>query len=249
MLVHGTPSWSYLWRNVAPKLAPHFTVYVFDLLGYGNSKAGTGAEVSIRVHAEVLAKLLEEWRLEDPAIAGHDIGGASALRAHLVLGIRVRRIALLDAVVLAPWVTPTTRHVQAHLDAYRTMPPHIFEQVTATHLRTAVHGDLGEEALAAYQAPWEGAEGQAAYLQKVAYFNEADTREFEPLLRTIAVPVRIIWGEKDTWIDPGIAVRLRDLIPTAELTLVPGAGHFLTEDAPDEVTAALVEFFGADGGR
>lgn len=244
VLVHGTPSWSYLWRNVVPALSSTFAVYVFDLLGYGDSPARDDAEVSIPVHARVLAELVERWGLDAPAAAGHDIGGATVLRAHLVEGIAFRAIALVDAVVLAPWVTPTTQHVQQHLDAYRTMPTHIFEQITATHLRTAVSRPMDADTLAAYQRPWAGAEGQAAYLQKVANFDEAHTTAFESLLATISVPVRIIWGDEDAWLDPSVGDRVRDMISGAELTLIHGAGHFAMEDAPAEVGEALLEFFG-----
>ena len=45
VLVHGTPSWSYLWRRVAPILAARFTVHLFDLLGYGDSESREGLDV------------------------------------------------------------------------------------------------------------------------------------------------------------------------------------------------------------
>jgi len=100
VLVHGTPSRSLLWRNVAPTLAERFTVYVFDLLGFGQSERHEDQEVSVRVHGEVLAELAGAWGLDAPALIGHDIGGAAVLRAHLLEGTAARRIALVDAVVL-----------------------------------------------------------------------------------------------------------------------------------------------------
>jgi len=245
VLVHGTPSWSYLWRNVAPELAREFTVYALDLPGYGDSPAPADGVASIATHATVLVELLEEWGLEEPAVAGHDIGGAIVLRAHLLHERRFRRLALIDAVVLAPWVTPTTRHIQANLDVYRTMPNHIFEQITAAHLRTAVRRDFDPEAFAAYQGRWQGVDGQAAYLQKVAHFEEQDTREFEPLLGSIGVPVLVLWGAEDAWLDPSLAHRVGDLIPGSEVRLIPGAGHFSLEDAPAEIRQALLHFFRA----
>ncbi|MBA3951665.1 MAG: alpha/beta fold hydrolase, partial [Rubrobacter sp.] len=75
VLVHGTPSRSYIWRNVAPALAERFTVYVFDLLGYGDSEPKT-RDVSIAAQSRLLTELIGRWGLEAPAIAGHDIGGA-----------------------------------------------------------------------------------------------------------------------------------------------------------------------------
>jgi pimeloyl-ACP methyl ester carboxylesterase len=62
-------------------------------------------------------------------------------------------------------------------------------------------------------------------------------------------PVRIIWGEKDAWLDPSFARRLRDLLPNSDLQLIPGAGHLAMEDSPDEVArtlkGTLEEFFRA----
>lgn len=245
VLVHGTPSWSYLWRNVAPTLGQDFTVYLLDLPGYGDSPPPAEGDVSIATHALALVELLDHLGLEAPAIAGHDIGGAIVLRAHLLHGRSFRKISLLDAVALAPWITPTTRHIQAHLDVYRTMPSHIFDEVTAAHLRTAVRGELDEDAFAAYHGQWRRAGGQAAYLQKVAGFDEEHTRELEPLLATIRVPVLVVWGADDAWLDPALAHRLGDLIPGAAVRVIEGAGHFAMEDAPAEVARSLLEFFGS----
>jgi len=252
VLVHGTPSWSYLWRNVVPALAREFTVYVLDLPGYGDSPAPVDGDVSIASHATTLVDLLELWGLEAPSAAGHDIGGAILLRAHLLHQRSFRRLALIDAVVLAPWITPTTRHIQAHLDAYGTMPNHIFDRVAAAHLRTAIHGPFDEEAFAAYHGRWEGATGQTAYLGKVARFDEEHTRQFEPLLKTIQVPVLVVWGSDDQWLDPALAGRLGTLIPGSAVRLIADAGHFVMEDAPTEVTQTLLGFFrasvpGSDG--
>ena len=247
VLVHGTPSRSYLWRNVAPALADRFTVYMFDLLGYGDSEPKT-QDVSIAAQSRLLTELIGRWELEAPTIAGHDIGGAIVLRSHLLDGVPYGRIALIDAVVFRPWITPTTRHVQAHLDAYRTMPTHIYERIVAAHIGTAVHRPMDEETFAAYFDRWRGEGGQAAYLQKVAQFDEGHTDEFEPLLGSMRTPVRIIWGERDAWLDPAFARRLQELLPNSGLTLIPEAGHFVMEDAPEEVARELSDFFAADSG-
>jgi pimeloyl-ACP methyl ester carboxylesterase len=142
ILVHGTPSRSYIWRDVALRLADRFTLHVFDLLGFGQSERTEGLDFSISGQSRVLAELVEAWKLERPSVAGHDIGGAIALRTHLLEGVSFGCIALLDSVVLRPWITPTTRHVKAHLDVYQTMPTRTFEAVVASHLRTATYRPL-----------------------------------------------------------------------------------------------------------
>jgi pimeloyl-ACP methyl ester carboxylesterase len=68
----------------------------------------------------------------------------------------------------------------------------------------------------------------------------------EPLFGTIGVPVQVVWGEEDGWLDPSQAKLLTQKIPTAEMHLVPDAGHFVMEDAPAEVAEVLVGFFSGD---
>lgn len=243
VLVHGTPSWSFLWRRVVGELAAEHTVYVWDLPGYGDSVLDHGAP-SVAVHARALADLVDRWDIGRPALVGHDIGGATVLRAHLVHDVPADRIALLDAAVLSPWVTPVATHMQQHPDAYRIMPHHIFGEIMASHLRTTTHNRLPGPVVAAYLDRYTGADGQRRYLDKVEHFTEDDTRDVVARLDRIRVPVRVIWGERDQWLEPATASRIADLIPGAEVELIPDAGHFVTEDAPDAVAASLLRFLG-----
>src|SRR5947208_3190843 len=86
VLVHGTPSRGLVWRTVARELSATHTVVVFDLLGFGDSERRVDQDVSLKAHGEVLAELVEQLRLDRPAAVGHDIGGATVLRAHLLHG-------------------------------------------------------------------------------------------------------------------------------------------------------------------
>jgi pimeloyl-ACP methyl ester carboxylesterase len=109
VLVHGTPWSSWTWRRVAPRLAERFSVYVFDLLGFGASDQRRGQDVSLAGHGARLAALLEHWQLDRPALVAHDIGGATALRAHLIHHRSVAALVLIDVVALAPWGSPFYR--------------------------------------------------------------------------------------------------------------------------------------------
>ena len=243
VLIHGTPSSSYLWRGVAEGLSGRREVYVYDLLGYGASEKREGQDVSIAAQTELLVELLGHWGLESPCVVGHDIGGAIVLRAHLLRGVQYRRLALLDAVAIAPWITPLSRHVKKYLEAYQTMPQHAYRQILATHLRTAIRKEMSDEALAPYLAPWLGDEGQAAYFRQVSQFDERHTDEAESLYGSVDVSTLVLWGEEDGWLNPSFGERLREAIPGSRLRTIPQAGHFLTEDAPDSVAESLARFF------
>ena len=219
---------------------------MYDLLGYGESEKGEGQDVSIPAQARLLGELVEAWGVEEPAIAGHDIGGGIVFRAHLLEGVRFSRIAVLDAVMLIPWLSrpmSTTWHVRAHPEAYRSMPDHLFAAFLSAYLGETNSG-IGGEAFGAYLAPWRGEGGRRA-LQ----FEERHTEEVGPRLGSVEVAVLVVCGEKDGWLDPSQAPRLRDQIPGSRLEIVPRAGHFVQEDASDEVAEVLKGFFSGDVAR
>jgi pimeloyl-ACP methyl ester carboxylesterase len=247
VLVHGTPSRSCIWREVVPVLAEGHTVYVYDLLGFGASERGEGQDVSIAAQGRGLAELTEVWGLDEPRVAGHDIGGGIALRTHLSEGVPFECISLLDAVVLTPWGTPSLRHVKEHLGAYRTMPNEVFEAYVAARLRQATKRPMDEWVFEAYLSQWRGVAGQAAYLRKDEALLERDTAELEPRLNSIGAPVQVVWGEEDSWLDPSQGKLLAEKIPNAEMHLVSNAGHFVMEDAPGKVAEVLSSFFSGDG--
>jgi pimeloyl-ACP methyl ester carboxylesterase len=243
VLVHGTPSRSVLWRDVAPVLAEHFAVHVFDLLGFGQSERHEHQEVSIRVQGEVLAELVAAWRLGAPALVGHDIGGPAVLRAHLLEGVAASHIALIDANVLRPWIiTANTVHLRAHPDAYRTMPTHIFREIAAAQLRTATFAPMSPAVFAAYFDQWEGQQGQELWIRKVLSFDEQDTADFEPMLEQLQTPTRILWGAHDTWLSPDYGAAIEARLPAADRIVIPDAGHFCPEDQPAAFAEALDEF-------
>src|SRR5215208_3148131 len=248
VLVHGTPVRSYLWRNIVPALAESHSVYAYDLLGYGESEKGEGQDVSIPVQARLLGELAEGWGLDAPAIAGQDIGGGIVLRAHLLERVGFSRIAVLDAVVLTPWLSEpksSTWHVREYAEAYETMPDHLFAAFFSAYLGET-NSNLDQETFKAYVAPWQGEEGRRAFVRQALQFEEWHTGEIEPQLDSIEVPVLVAWGEEDGWLDPSQAPRLQQEIPGSKLKFISRAGHFVQEDTPEEVAEVLVGFFSGD---
>jgi pimeloyl-ACP methyl ester carboxylesterase len=175
-------------------------------------------------------------------VVGHDIGGATALYAHLIEGVSVGKIALIDAVVLSPWITPRTRQMQREIDSYRALPDDNLEALIRDHLKSATSRPLDADTFDELFGQWKGAEGQALYLRNLACFDEDDTEEFEPLLPSISVPALILWGEEDAWLPVTTSERIASLIPNARRVVLPSAGHFSMLDEPAAVARELSRF-------
>jgi pimeloyl-ACP methyl ester carboxylesterase len=242
VLVHGTPSWSYLWREVAPRLAKKFQVFVYDLAGYGHSEQRDGQDVRLRTHARVLAELLRHWGLDNAHLIGHDFGGATVMGAHLVEGVPVRSITVVDAVVLNPWGTAYARLVKGQPDVFAALPDYVHLAMVAAHLHTAIHKRTTREDLEPYLAPWASPEGQRAYVRTFEQFDHDYTAQLETLYPTLRIPVQVVWGENDRWLYASVGRRLHEMVPGSQLDIIPDAGHFLMEDAPGAF-ANVVEAF------
>lgn len=242
VLLHGTPFSSYVWHDIAPALAVRHTVHVWDMVGYGASEKRDGQDVSLGFQGSLFADLLEHWGLDSPAVVAHDFGGAVALRAHLLHGRAYDRLALVDAVTHGPWGTGLFRLARDHEQVFASLPSEVHEGLARGYIGTASHRGLADATLAAYVAPWLGADGQAALYRQMAQGDQRWTDELEPRYAEVAVPTLVCWGTDDTWLPPERGERLAAAIPGAELHWLDGAGHLAQEDAPAQLTARLVEF-------
>ncbi len=242
VLVHGFPSNSYIWRNVAPALAREHRVFVYDLPGQGQSERRDGMDVGDGLQARVLRDLLFHWHLKRPAMVLHDIGCSYGMMAYYFEGCRYGRVALISAAMMLPCVSAATQHAQRYLEAYRTMPVNLYELIVRARIASTTYKPMSDAAAAAYMRPWLGTEGQALWFNRVAQLSDDSIARLEARLGPLDVPVRIIWGKQDTWIPVDQAARLQRYIGNADVRLIEDAGHFLMEDAPEEVTRYLLQF-------
>lgn len=244
VLIHGTPFSSYVWRKIARELARTRQVFLFDLLGYGQSEQRDGQDVSLGVQNELLAALLEHWRLRQPDVIAHDFGGATALRAHFLNGCEYRRLLLLDAVAVRPWGSPFVQHVRQHEAAFAGMPDYLQRAVLRAYIRTAVARPMTDEELEPYLAPWLGPVGQPAFYRQIAQMDLRYTDEVQDRHGEIRCPVTILWGTGDAWIPLDQGRELANMIAGSIFEEIPGAGHLIQEEAPEAIVAAALRFLG-----
>lgn len=233
VVCHGTPWSSFVWRSIVDALHHDRCVYVWDMVGYGQSDK-SDRDVSLASQGELFAALIEHWGLDAPAVVAHDYGGAVALRGHLLHGVAVESFALIDVVALRPWGSPFFRLVAEHAAVFAALPANLHEALLREYISGASAVGLRPDVMDALVSPWLG-EGQAAFYRQIAQADERFTDEIEPLYRDIAVPTMIVWGTDDTWIPPDRAQRLQQAIPNSVVHYIEGAGHLVQEDQPDEL--------------
>jgi pimeloyl-ACP methyl ester carboxylesterase len=236
---HGTPWSSALWEPFAQSLSAEYSVYLWDMPGYGRSSKDASHGVSLDVQGELLADLLAHWNLNQPHLIVHDIGGAVALRAHLLHGATYASLALVDVVALAPWGSDFFRLVRDNAAVFDALPPAIHEGLLRAYITGAAHRELTPRHLQLLVDPWLGRAGQSAFYRQIAQADQAYTDTIEPLYPSLDLPVLIAWGVQDSWIPVDRAHQLAMMMPGARLELIEGADHLIQLDAPVALSTTL----------
>lgn len=242
VFLHGTPWSSALWRPIADALSAQFTVYLWDMPGYGASSKESQHAVDLGVQGELFAHLLREWGTDQPHVIAHDFGGAVALRARLLHEAHYRSLCLVDVVALSPWGSPFFTLVKHNADVFAQLPPAVHRGAIEAYIQGASHRGLRDDDLAMLVDPWTSEDGQSAFYRQIAQADDRYTDEVEPRYPSITEPTHLIWGTDDVWIPVDRAHRLQALIPHATLTLVEGAGHLVQLDAAARLAVELTRW-------
>ena len=241
VVVHGTPWSSYNLRHLINSLAAHFQVYYFDLLGYGQSSKEAG-NVSLEIQNEILTQLIQFWGITNPIVIGHDFGGTTALRTHLLNKVNYQKLILINPVAISPWGSSFFQHVMKHEAAFAGMPDYIHEAVVEAYIKTAAYQVLPASTIDHILRPWRGAKGKAAFYRQIAQADSKYTDEIQHLYTKIAIPTLILWGKEDKWIPVEKGKVLHDLIPDSRFQVITDSGHLVIEEAPDELVEAIRAF-------
>ncbi|WP_309147105.1 alpha/beta hydrolase, partial [Curtobacterium sp. MCLR17_034] len=240
VLCHGTPWSSAVWAEVGRALAQDHRVFLWDMPGYGDSDRGPTVDTTLRAQAIRLGALLDRWGLDRPHLVAHDVGGAVALRAHLLHGAEYASLFLWDAVVLDPWGSPFFRLVAEHRDVFDRLPGDLHAALVRQYIDGASARGFSPADLEALARPWAGPEGQVAFSLQIAALTPDDTRVVAELLGSVRCRTRIGWGRQDPWIPLHQAYDLQTALPGhPEVVVLDDVGHLAPWEDPVAVTAAL----------
>jgi haloalkane dehalogenase len=251
VLVHGQPTWGYLWRRVvAPLVDAGARCVVPDHLGFGRSdKPADLSAYSYADHAANLESLLDDLELHDVTIVVHDWGGPVGLRVAAERPDRVSRIVLMDTGLLSgrQRMGDTWLAFRQFVRATPLLP--VGELVSA-----GCHVKPPAEVAAAYDAPFPDAGSQGgvhAFPELVPTDLEhpeaADHQRVWDALTQDTRPMLTLWAESDVVFPVEQGRRFLQRIAAPEPIVVAGAGHFLQEDAGDVVAHHIASWLRGEG--
>lgn len=242
LMLHGEPTWGFLYRRMIPRLASSGRAIVPDLIGFGRSDKPLQANAySYKAQVRWMRRFIEKLDLHDIVLVCQDWGGSIGLRVLAEIPERFKALVAMNT-----GITPGVKSHQA-FDAWRFYSQRAWELDIPYLVQSALkRRKLTLAEAAAYGAPFPSREYQTCALifprlvpirwdQPGAYDNRVAIER----LKMLDLPVLLLWGEEDAITRPSEAFLRKLFRNVAPPSLVSGAGHFIQEDAGEEAAEKI----------
>ncbi len=246
---HGEPDWSYLYRHMAAELlASGHRVVCPDLVGFGRSDKPTEqAWYTYERHVEIVSAHLAQLELEDVTVVVQDWGGPIGLRWAVEHADQVGRLVVMNTGLF-------TGRVSKGFMSWREFAERTPDLPIGMIMQGATATELSPEVIAAYEAPFPNPESKAGAqrfpLLVPLSADDAGAAEMAAVRDELSrwqKPALVAFSDSDPVFPyPQAGETFVSLLPTAgEQVCIEGAAHFLQEDRPREIVAAMLAAFGS----
>lgn len=247
VLLHGEPTWSYLYRKMIPILARSHRVLAPDLIGFGRSDKPTDrAWYTYDRHTEAVAQFMRLLGLDDITLLVQDWGGPIGLRVAVGNEPRFENLIILNTGLFRAGgiISDAWKAFRDFVEADPDLP-------IAFLIRGGVTTDLSDEVVAGYEAPFPTKESKAG---AAAFPLLVPVDASDPGAREMAIvrermgrwhkPTLVMFSDSDPIFSLKVGRALADHIPGAYFLPVEGAAHFLQEDKGEHIAETILEWLG-----
>lgn len=246
LLLHGNPTWSFLYRNVIKELQGSCRLIAPDYFGFGLSNAPSDFDFSPSSHASVVKDLIERLDLEDIILVVQDWGGPIGMSYAIQNSANVRGLVVMNSwaweasipqklfsLVMGSWPLGYMLQTRLNLFARKIVPQGIFHKEKIT-----------DELQKAYTEPFPTPASRLPtwVFPRQIRLSRDWLRAIESRLHLLSdKPTQILWGAKD---EPGFRPvemrRWQSHLRSHRTEVLDDASHYVQEDRPDRVVAAIL---------
>jgi haloalkane dehalogenase len=251
LLLHGNPTWSFLYRDLIKGLRDRFRCIAPDYPGFGLSRAVPGYGFMPAEHAGVLERFVEQLDLSGVTMMVQDWGGPIGFT------VATRHPHRFDGFVIGnTWAWPKSdpgtqlfsRLLGGPIGRYLILQRNVFvEQIIPGGVKRR---KLPEAVMDAYRGPFPTPESRRPMhvFPREILGSRPFLAELERGLPAVAdKPALLVWPTKDVAFREPERRRWEALFPDHRTVMLEGAGHYIQEDAPEEIVAAIREWRAARG--
>jgi len=246
LLLHGEPTWSFLYRKLIPTLSAAGRAIAPDYFGFGRSDKPTRIEnYSYDFHYASVERLADELDLRETTVVVHDWGGPIGLRLAVEHPDRVARLVILNTGIGAGRA-PSDEWLRFRAFVRRVGT----DLVPGQLIRISAVTELADEVVESYNAPFPTPESKAGVLAfpeqvptEIDHPNAAKMLKIRAELERWEKPALVLFSDSDPIFSTVAAEHMASRIPGAgPAEFVSGAGHFLQEEKGEEIADRIVRF-------
>ena len=246
LLLHGTGAASHSFAELGPHLADRFRVIIPDLPGHGFTETPRYEQLSLPSMAAATGELLRQLEASPVLAAGHSAGAAILVRMSLDERIHPRLLVSLNGAILplqgvqGRTFAPIAKAFimsgfMSRLFAWRARNTGLVQR-----LMDSTGSTISEDQLRPYATLAQHADHVDAAIGMMANW---DLKAMEPDLADLEPALLLVVGAGDRMIPPSHGLRLRRILPKADLKLLPDLGHLAHEERPEEVADLMIEAY------
>ena len=247
LMLHGNPTWSFLYRHLIALLRVRFRCIAPDLPGFGLSIAGPGYDLRPESHAEVIRAFVDRLGLDGWTPVLQDWGGPIGVYVAGAAPERVRAVVVLNTFA---WPVDDDPHFVRFSRVMGSAPAGFLIRHFNLFVNVLIPAGtprrrLDRAAMNAYRRPLDTPARRAAshvlpgaIVSSTPFLAEVERR----LARLRDTPALIVWGDRDIAFREKERARFAASFARAESLVVSGAGHYMQEEAPVEIATAIQRF-------
>ncbi|MCR9120984.1 MAG: alpha/beta hydrolase [Phyllobacteriaceae bacterium] len=242
ILMHGIPTWSYLYHEVIDRLAETNRVIAPDFIGHGNSDKRDLLDRSLVAQRAMILSLMDALGLDRATLIGHDTGGGVALIMAVENAERVDRLVLSNIVAYDSW--PIDDMISLGHPAWAKKSNDETREFLVGGFKDGLSRKdrMTAEFVDGIVAPYVTDEGRISLIRNASGLNTSHTTMLMDRHKDIAAETLLVWGVDDPWQPIADGERLAQDIPDASLVSVENASHWIPQDAPQEWLASVQPF-------
>lgn len=254
LFVHGNPTWSFAWRNLIKDLSRDYRVLAVDHVGCGFSDKPQDYEYRLAKHIDNLTRFIVGLDLTNVTLLAHDWGGAIGMGAAGSLPNRFARFVLFNTAAFRskriPWRISLCRWPLLGPVGVRGL--NLFARA-ALWMAVCRHERMSPSVRAGFLAPYDSWHNRIAILRFVQDIPMSSAHPSYPTLVSIEErlalftnsPMLFAWGMRDWCFTPAFLDEFLARFPQAEALRLSEAGHYVFEDAYEEIIPPLRAFLKA----
>ena len=250
LFVHGTPSWSFEFRNVIKFLSKKYRCIAIDHIGFGLSEKPAKYDYTVQNHTASLLKLITHLQLNQFTMLVHDFGGIIGLAAAEQIPEKIKGLVILNTWCRSIQDEPEYKKMKMILGSPLMPLLYRYLNFSAKYILPAAFGErsrLTPEIHQHFLRPFSKVSernGTIAFAKSLLRDQDYYASVGKKLSILKDKPVLIIWGMKDEFITEKHLLWMQEQFPGSKVVRYDDAGHFVLEEKSVVAGPVIAEFMG-----